>query len=1164
MFCTRRALFPMLFLLGLFLTFWPVAGQSNPSGWSWIWSPDGNHPPETLFFRLRFRLPRRPSSAVLYITADDAFEAYINQSRKPVATGDDWTTVRSFDVTSYLRAGLNLLAVECQNQRGPGGLLFKLVVTMGPNNVLTLVSDGNVRVSRHPPVAWNSLKLNDTNWQHALVIAPEGGGVWGPLHGALSFDYSRIVRIWDLTQGLPQGADLYQAPRPLGARMPMMSSMASVDDMKLVANAGFTLFQSNSDNLSTEEEAPGKWNWTVPAQACTTAHRLGLDWSYFEHEAFPPPWYREKVPFTRIECMEHHLPVQAFSPWDPSWKTFIEQGYAALAKEFGGANKQPQEAGANSGALNVLCVGIHGDYGQAGLLTGGRVRVPEQREDWIKRFGNAHDHLGFWCADPLAQADFRKAMLEKYHTLSALNAAWHTHYQSVNDIAYPPDLYDPPDFLDRQHYLDFIEWYRDSVGRAIRWNLEAARKNFPNTLLLLPAGFADEDLRGGNDNSLIPKLAARYNAAVLSYHGGAKPFAQNAATELGRLGSACRFYGAPLWVATPGSLTPDQTVERIYEAASQGAAGYFDWASNVLSDANRNVYYRYGRFLQIDRPIVDVAMFYPARAQEIRPQEGYNETFARACAELRDYADFDIVDDRMVDDGCLSNYRILVLWEGTICQPQTLQKIKEWVNNGGVLIAYDFGKVTDFNGDISWFKDLFGYVQDLQPAYMRERYLGDLPSTYRIPVGDPEMAGFLEGQWAEPDTADGIVRRWTGETATVRLPLDVQKRYVLVVHASVPPEAADLKHELFVNGRKLGDLDTVGDVRYRFLLPSDLFDDNLQDRIALASLTFRSQTFLPAKSAAGTAGPGPLGIHVESVGVMALEGTETESPEDAIEKAPVPPGRIRSYINLSHLTSPTSSQSWVRRYGKGLTIYFPATRDLLKGYLQVVCFAIYHLSQIDPGRKDALPIDDTEDGVYATLFPDKILYYNSTDEEKTEHVVIPAEDFAMWKDQVMVPQQNEWTLHLPPHSIGAIYFGTPTQELLYECEGFTQPNGMKPRSSPDCSPGTGPTCLFVAAGKSIGTRFRIEVPGNYKVFYRVLHGEQLATAQIQIDGQPVVGDDSLHGQTRLAGTVSLTAGVHTLTLTAPSNLAVRADFVLLSNDPDVAGYTFALQASPLN
>lgn len=254
----------------------------------------------------------------------------------------------------------------------------------------------------------------------------------------------------------------------------------------------------------------------------------------------------------------------------------------------------------------------------------------------------------------------------------------------------------------------------------------------------------------------------------------------------------------------------------------------------------------------------------------------------------------------------------------------------------------------------------------------------------------------------------------------------------------------------------------------------------------------------------------------------------------------------------------------MRRYGKGLTIYFPATRDLLKGYLQVVCFAIYHLSQIDPGRKDALPIDDTEDGVYATLFPDKILYYNSTDEEKTEHVVIPAEDFAMWKDQVMVPQQNEWTLHLPPHSIGAIYFGTPPQELLYECEGFTQPNGMKPRSSPDCSPGTGPTCLFVAAGKSIGTRFRIEVPGNYKVFYRVLHGEQLATAQIQIDGQPVVGDDSLHGQTRLAGTVNLTAGVHTLTLTAPSNLAVRADFVLLSNDPDVAGYTFALQASPLN
>lgn len=1155
MFCTRSAFGRFLAFFTLFLSLLPAAGRDE-SGWSWIWSPDGNHPPETLFFRLRFRLPSRPTAATLFITADDSFTAYLNKPHNPVATGADWTTVQTINVLPALHAGTNLLAIECQNQRGPGGLLFKLVVTMTSGKTLTFASNGSVRVSRHPPIAWNSSLLNDSSWQKAVVVAPAGGGPWGALHGTLTFDFSRIVRLWDIRQGVPQAADPYTFPRPIGARMPMMTSVASVNDMKILANAGFTLFLSNSDNLSTEEVAPGQWNWRIPLEASATVHHLGQYWAYFEHEAFPPPWYREKVPFTRIQCMEHHLPVQAFSPWDPTWKGFIEQGYKALAKAFQPTKEKDQED-PNAPALNVLCVGIHGDYGQAGLLTGGRVRVPEQREDWIRRFGNAHDHLGFWCADTLALANFQKSMLEKYHTLQALNSAWHTNYQTPNDIAYPPDLYDPPDFPDRQHYLDFIEWYRGSVGQAIRWNLEAARTYFPNTLLLLPAGFADEDLRGGNDNSLIPKLAARYNAATLSFHGGAKPFAQNAATELGRLGSACRFYGSPLWVATPGSLTPEQTVERIYEAASQGAAGYFDWASDVLDDANRNILYRYGRYLQIDRPIVDVAMFYPARAQEIRPQEGYNETFARACAELRDYLNFDIVDDRMVDDGCLNNYRILVLWEGTICQPQTLQKIKDWVNNGGVLIAYDFGKVTDFNGDISWFKDLFGYVQDLQPAHLREHYEGDLPSAYRIPIGDPAMASFLEGQWAEPDTENGLVRRWTGETASVRLPMDVRKKYVLTIRASIPQEAANLSHELYLNGQKIGDLDTVGDVRYQFLVPSDIFDNEFQNRVVLALLTIRSQTFLPAKSEAGTAGPGPRGVHVESVSVE-----ETNATRDDV---PILPGRIRSFIDIAHLTSPTSSQSWVRRYGKGLTIYFPATRDLLKGYLQVVRFATYHLSQIDPSRKDALPVDDVNDGVYATLFPDKILYYNSTDQPKEVHVAIPAEDFAMWKDQVQTPAQNEWTLHLAPHSIGSIPFGAPPQELLYECEGFTQPNGMKPRSSPDCSPGgNGPTCLFVASGKSISTRFRIEVPGTYRVFYRALHGSELAPAQIAVDGQPVTGDDAIHGQTRLAGLVTLSSGIHTLTLTAKPDLAIRADFVLLCSDPTVAGYTFALQATPVN
>ena len=45
----------------------------------------------------------------------------------------------------------------------------------------------------------------------------------------------------------------------------------------------------------------------------------------------------------------------------------------------------------------------------------------------------------------------------------------------------------------------------------------------------------------------------------------------------------------PFWVEPPSGLTPDQEVERLFEAISQGATGLFDWTGNAISA--REVYY---------------------------------------------------------------------------------------------------------------------------------------------------------------------------------------------------------------------------------------------------------------------------------------------------------------------------------------------------------------------------------------------------------------------------------------------------------------------------------------------------------------------------------------------------------------------------------------------
>ncbi|MCW3096796.1 MAG: hypothetical protein JWL77_2414 [Chthonomonadaceae bacterium] len=1142
--CVRSALFILCCCLAL------CCGVSRPgfcapapATWAWIWTADGAHPPETVFFRTQFRLTRAATSAKLLITADDNFRAYLNEAKKPVATGNDWTTVQEFDLTKQVRVGENLLAIETQNTGGAGGLLFKLILTLPGGRTQTLFSDPHVRYNRHPVPGWTLFNYDDKSWPFAKVVAPLGGGVWGSVHGALVADPSRLLRLWDIRAGGDTNVDPYTRPRAPGDRMILSTSASSLSDMQVLSSLGFTLFQTDSDHLSTEEVASGQWDWRTQDAARQAVQSLGLDWAYFPHYAFPPAWYRKAVPFTPIECLEHKQPVEAFSPWDPTWPTFITRGYDALARQFA-PNPDPK---VGKRGLSAVYVGVHGDFGEAGLLNGGRVSpaIPAQLEDWKRRFGNTHDHLGWWCNDPKARADFRAAMLQKYASLEALNTVWKRDFKKPEEITFPT----APRPEAKREWLDFVDWYQGSVGKAVDLNLSTARAHFPNSLLMLPCGFSDENPRGGNDNSLLPKLAAKYHAEVRSTHGGLYPFAGNAATMVGRLGSASRFYNVPFWTEGQINLTPEQETERIFEAVSQGAKGYFDWANNAV--ANRDVFYRYSKYMRVEKPIVDVAMFYPAEAQKLHPDQPYAPLFAQASAYVRDFANFDIVDDRMVTDGCLSRYRVLVLWEGTQADQATLDKIKEWVLNGGTLLCYDFGKVSNFDGGTPWYDkaDLLGYIQELAPAKLTERYIGTVPAQYKIQVGDPQAANYLadggEG-WYPPEKEDDLTRRWTKEKAGLSLPVNPDRRYTLAVRATLPQEAAGLKHAVFINDTQVGEMNSAGDVTYHFLVPPDAFNGK-----SLATLRFQSETLHASMPIPGSTDAHPaVGLLVQSVQML-------ESGAQEGDGLP-PPGTMRRELNIGLLNT-----SWARQAGKGLTIYFPATRKLLYGYFEVIRRVVYHLSSIDPAHRDALAVDDTDDGIYSTLFKDKILYYNSRNEKVVKTVKLSPNALAAWKGDITTPTENTWTLTLDPHSIGAVYFTAPPQELLYECEEFKDPGDLKPTPDPTCSPGAGPTCIIIPKGKSITTRISIDVAGQYTVFVRALRMGKLTPIDILIDDQPVPPVNAKAGQTLLAGLVTLTKGKHTLTLRPQAGQDARADFVLLTNDPTIGGYDFSSHAVPV-
>ncbi len=1124
---------------------------SSDTSWNWIWAPDGSKPPETLYFRQDFQLKKIPVSTELYITADDGYAAYLNQANQPFASGNDWTTVHAFRIKDGLKLGRNVLCIECKNVSHSGGLLFKLIMKFSKGTVITIVSSDHTLVNRNPPIAWTKIALPDGEWPHAVVVAPVNGGAWGKLHGALEKDYGQVIRIWNINRDVPAGTNPYSVIPQQGDRMFMSSTIAPPSDLRILKCEGFSLIQSDCDHLSSEETAPGVWNWKQAEAERSLVTGFGLDWDYAEQETFPPPWYKKIHNFTPVQELGDNATIEAFSPWSRSWPEYIKKGYEALGNEFG---TQSTSGATSSNRLSALVVGVYGEYGDVGYMTGLRIQNPVQKANWLARFGNLNDTEGFWCADPLAVSNFQTSMLAKYHTLEALNNAWNTAYTSIDQIAYPQDPNEVPSAENVQHYLDFIQWYRHSMGHAMELNLQQAQANCPDTPLIVTAGFPNEDLRGGNDNSLIPKIAASYHAEVRAEQGGLEPFAENAATMFGRIGSACRFYGVPLWAGFSGDTTANRTVSRIYEAVSQGAIGYFDTSENAVKSYNRDIYYKYNRFLTVDKPVVDFAVFYPEEEQELHPDQGYNTFFARECARLRDKTDFDIVDDRMVDDGCLSHYRILALWQGTVCSPKTLMAIKEWVNNGGVLVAYDFGKVTTFSGDISWFHDMYGYVQGLDPATLTDSYYGKDPEAYRLSPSRSENADFFSGEWLGSSSTIPDAR-WTGSKATVLLPMIPGRQYVLTIHATLPPDAVGLKHTLLLNGVPLGNLNAAGDVRYRFVVPQSAMDQLTGDGPQLYILTIDSQTFTPAPGSSDSSVGNQLGIAITSIGIHeANMRASTEAPQ----------GIVQQHLDLSRLLSSSSSQSWARRYGKGLTVYFPATRVLIRGYIAVLNELVYHLSSLDPDRKDALPIDGLSDGVYATLFPDKILYYNSTANPVSRVIKISKDQFAQWSGIVDTPLQNEWNITLPPHSIRGIYFTDTPQELLYECEGFTDIGKWKVENSPDCSPGVGPSSVWIGGGGTISTHVNVEVPGSYNIFVRCLHGTHLQTVSVAIDNQLVIGPNSVEGDVIDAGSMVLGAGTHSISLTTPDGTAVRADFVLLSNNQNAKGYRFALQSVPLS
>lgn len=512
-------------------------------------------------------------------------------------------------------------------------------------------------------------------------------------------DFKRIVRVYQPNRDGRAGK-LYTREASVGDRLLLSADASTTVELNRIAALGVSLFKSETDPLSTPEVSDGTWDWRAYNAERLMAANAGADWGLFLHASFPPPWYRKQTEFAKLTCLQHLEPVQAFSPWSPDFAKFLDRCWSAARARYG--------------EIAAVTLGIHGDYGEAGLMTGLRMKSAEQKTDWVKRFGDEHNHLDFWCGDANARESFRKAMLAMYGSLDALNEAWLTAYERPEEIGFPVTPQ-----LSYRARLDFIGWYTNGVTSLADTIAKIARRYYPNALMMIPIGAADESVRIGHDVSALARVASRYNAALRCTNGGFQLFARNHAITLAKMRAASRYYRVPLWIASAAPSNATGFSQRLFEALCSGATGYFDWNENWRAHAE--LAERYLKQLTHTQPIVEIACLFPSSTHELRPTESYPPLMLRGIEQLRDYVDYDVLDERLVQDGALTNYKVAILWEGTIWRKETLDRLQDWVESGGILIAYDFGKFSTPEGDQTPFNSLFGFAGSLPRFVEKER-----------------------------------------------------------------------------------------------------------------------------------------------------------------------------------------------------------------------------------------------------------------------------------------------------------------------------------------------------------------------------------------------------------------------------------------------------------
>lgn len=144
----------------------------------------------TSYFRKSFALRAPLQRALLRIFVDTGYELYLNG--RFVAEVDEWNNTRDYDVTPWLVAGENAVAVKGLNHGGHRGFALELLLSFADGTVESVVTDESWKASLVERWGWRSAGYDDNAWECARVLdlSQSGAAQWKDRPGA---DASKIM-----------------------------------------------------------------------------------------------------------------------------------------------------------------------------------------------------------------------------------------------------------------------------------------------------------------------------------------------------------------------------------------------------------------------------------------------------------------------------------------------------------------------------------------------------------------------------------------------------------------------------------------------------------------------------------------------------------------------------------------------------------------------------------------------------------------------------------------------------------------------------------------------------------------------------------------------------------------------------------------------------------